>query len=67
MVPTGPISRGRVRGVRSASTSRQTFVAIRYNHVAIDAFPSKRGSPRSARNIVSCTASSASTTEPSMR
>ncbi len=65
--PAGPSSSGRARRERSDSASRQTFVAMRYSQVRSDARPSKRSRPRQARTMVSCTASSASTTEPSMR
>src|SRR5690606_18167857 len=65
---SGVLSIGRTRR-RSAlpSTSRQTLVAIRYNQVCVD--ESFRNESRffHARNIASCTASSASTTEPSIR
>ena len=47
--------------------SKQTFVAIRYNHERTDERPSKRSNARHARTMVSCTASSASKAEPSMR
>jgi hypothetical protein len=47
--------------------SRHTLVAIRYSHDRSEARPSKRVKPRHARTIVSCTASSASNAEPSMR
>ena len=46
-----------MRGPLPDSVSRQTFVAIRYNHVRSDARPSKRSRLRHARTIVSCTAS----------
>jgi hypothetical protein len=45
----------------------QTLVAMRYSQVRRLERPSNRSSARHARTIVSCTASSASKTEPSMR
>ena len=63
----GPRSIGRARRSRPLSMSRQTFVAIRYSHERSAARPSNRLSPRQARIIVSCTASSASNGEASMR
>jgi len=47
--------------------SRQTLVAMRYNHERSDERPSKSPILRQARTIVSCTASSASNDEPSIR
>jgi hypothetical protein len=47
--------------------SRQTFVAMRYSHVLSDDRSLNFSFPFHARSIASCTASSASTTEPSMR
>jgi hypothetical protein len=47
--------------------SRQTLVAIRYNHDRRLERPSKRSPARHARTIVSCTASSASKADPSIR
>lgn len=67
IVPTGPRSIGRTRFARSASASRQTRVAMRVIQVRSEARPSKRSSARQARTIVSCTASSASEAEPSIR
>jgi hypothetical protein len=63
----GPMSIGVARRLRARNMSRQAFVAIRYNHERTDERPSNRSAPRHARNIVSCTASSASNTEPSIR
>ena len=56
----------RSRARRSAAV-RQTFVAMRYSHDRSGALGSKRGSPRHARSIASCKASSASSREPSIR
>jgi hypothetical protein len=47
--------------------SRQTLVAIRYSQERTADRPSKRSYARQARTIVSCTASSASKAEASMR
>ena len=63
----GPRSIGLARRSRPASASKQTFVAIRYSHDLSPERPSNRSSDRQARTIVSCTASSASKAEPSMR
>lgn len=66
-VGLGSTSNARYLRSRPVSMSRHTLVAMRYSHV-----PSEDRSPnpsrfRHARKIASCTASSASTTEPSMR
>ena len=66
-VPSVPISIGRARRLRPSSMSRQTFVAIRYSHDRSEERPSNRSKLRQARTIVSCTASSASNDEPSIR
>ena len=63
----GPISMGRARRCRLRSMSRHTLVAIRYSQERTLERPSKRSAARQARTIVSCTASSASKPEPSMR
>ncbi len=47
--------------------SRQTLVAILYSHARNAAEPSKVSRARHARRNVSCTASSASSKEPSIR
>ena len=47
--------------------SMQTLVATRYSQVRSDASPRKRSPPCHARTMVSCTASSASDAEPSIR
>ena len=52
---------------RDDSASRQTLVAMRYSHVRSDERSSNRSACCQARTIVSCTASSASKAEPSMR
>ena len=43
------------------------FVATRYSHVRTELRPSKRGSARQARSSASWSASSASSTDPSIR
>jgi hypothetical protein len=48
-------------------TSRQVFVAIVYSQRRSELRPSKPFSERHARSIASCSASSASCTEASMR
>ena len=63
----GPRSIGRARRCGPWSMSRHTFVAMRYSHDRSDDRPSKLSMLRHARTIVSCTASSASKPEPSMR
>ncbi len=63
----GPRSTGRARRARALDMSRHTLVAIRYSHERSAARPSKRSKPRQARRKVSCTASSASNGEPSIR
>jgi len=52
---------------RLARTFKQAFVAMRYSQYRVDARPSKPWRPRHARSIVSCTMSSASWNDPSMR
>ncbi len=65
---TGPArSIGRARALRPFSASRQTLVAMRYSQERSADRPSKPRCPRQARTMVSCTASSASKTEPSIR
>ena len=66
-VPTSVSSIGRARRWRPLSMSMQTFVAIRYSQDFSAERPSKRSMLRHARSIVSCTASSASKDEPSIR
>jgi hypothetical protein len=66
-VPAGAISMGRARRPRPFSMSRQTLVAIRYSHGRNPARSSNRPRPRHARTRVSCTASSASWGDPSIR
>ena len=63
----GPSSIGRARRWRPRSISRHTLVAIRYSHDRTLERPSNRSPARQARTIVSCTASSASKPEPSIR
>ena len=58
---------GRARRWRPRNMSRQTLVAIRYNHDRTDERPSKDSKFRQARTIVSWTASSASKPDPSIR
>ena len=64
---TAPRSIGRARRLRPSSMSRHTLVAILYSHDLNAERPSKRSMLRQARSIASCTASSASNVEPSMR
>jgi hypothetical protein len=65
-VAAGPRSTERARRCALRSMSRQMFVAIAYNQVRTDP---RAGScsARQARTMVSCTASSASKPDPSMR
>ena len=63
----GPRSIGSARRFSPRSASRQTFVAIRYSHDRIEDRPSNPSAPFQARSIVSCTASSASKADPSIR
>jgi hypothetical protein len=63
----GPKSIGVARRWRLSSIVRQTFVAILYSHERTEERPSNFSYERHARTIVSCTASSASADEPSMR
>ncbi len=58
---------GRARRCAAGPMSRHTLVAIRYSHVRSAARPSKPSNFDQARTIVSCTASSASKADPSMR
>ena len=63
----GPISIGRARRCTWRPMSMHTLVAMRYSHERTLALPSNRSAERQARSIVSCTASSASKPEPSIR
>ena len=64
--PRRPCSGAPARGARSAS--RQTFVAIRYSHARSVGSPVEASRARARRaGSVSCTASSASSNEPSIR
>ena len=63
----GPRSIGSARRFSPRSASRHTLVAIRYSHDRSEERASNRSAPRQARSIVSCTASSASNAEPSIR
>ncbi len=65
----GPTASGRTRRAvaRLARALRQAFVAMRYSQLRTEARPSKRSTARQARRSVSCTRSSASSSEPSMR
>ena len=47
--------------------SRQTLVAIRYSHVRTELLPANPPSPRQARRNVSWSASSESSSDPSIR
>ena len=63
----GPRSIGRARRCWLRSMSMQTLLAIRYSQDRTLDRPSKPSAFRQARTIVSCTASSASKPEPSIR
>jgi hypothetical protein len=65
--PTSSMSIGSARRRRPFNASKQTLLAMRYSHERTAARPSNRSKLRHARIIVSCTASSASKAEPSMR
>jgi hypothetical protein len=58
---------GSTRCGRRAMWFSDVFVAIVYSHERRELRPSKRPSPRQARSSASCSASSASGTEPSIR
>ena len=63
-----PSPEGNGRRARPSSAVRHAFVAIRYSQVRTDARAlSYRSRAFHARSIVSCTRSSASWTEPSIR
>ncbi len=61
------MSIGRSRRSLPLSTSKQTLVAIRYNQDRIAERPSNLSRLRHARTKASCTASSASKGDPSIR
>ena len=61
------MSIGRARRWRPRSMSRQTLVAMRYSQERTAERPSKLSAFFQARTIVSCTASSASNADPSIR
>lgn len=64
----GPVrSTGRARLLPAFSMSRQTLVAMRYSQERSEERPSNLSKLRQARTSVSCTASSASKAEPSIR
>jgi hypothetical protein len=63
----GPRSIGSARRCLPRSMSRQMLVAIRYSQERTLDRPSKPSAARQARSSVSCTASSASKPEPSIR
>ena len=63
----GPRSIGSARRLSPRSASRHTLVAIRYTQDRTLDRPSKLSAFFHARSIVSCTASSASNADPSMR
>ena len=74
MPPIGPSaahgsdrSMGRARRWLERSWSKQVLLAMRYSQVRSDDRPSNRSRFRHALVRVSCTASSASEDEPSMR
>ena len=58
---------GRARRCAAGAMSRHTLVAIRYSHVRSCERPWNPSNFDQARSSVSCTASSASKAEPSMR
>ena len=60
-------SMGMARRLRLRSMSRQTLVAIRYSHERSADRPSNRSNACQARTMASCTASSASCADPSIR
>jgi hypothetical protein len=62
-----PSPEGSARLPRCSSAVRHALVAMRYNQVRSDERPSKLPYERHARRYVSCTRSSASSAEPSMR
>jgi hypothetical protein len=62
-----PSPDGSGRRPRVSSARRHALVAIRYSQVRTDERPSNPPYPRQARSSVSCTWSSASWTEPSIR
>jgi hypothetical protein len=66
-VEAGPRSIGCARRWAPCSMSKHTLLAMRYTHDFSAARASRRSAARQARTIVSCTASSASDPEPSMR
>lgn len=61
------MSIGTARRLRPFSASMQTLVAMRYSQDRREERPSNFATPFQARTIVSCTASSASNAEPSIR
>jgi hypothetical protein len=61
------MSIGSARRRRPFSMSKHTLLAIRYSQDRSAERPSNRSKPRQARTNVSCTASSASNPEPSIR
>jgi hypothetical protein len=62
---TGPTFAGRRCAARTAF--RHSFVAIRYDQMRIDAYSAKPPRPCHAATRLSCSASSAPGTEPSIR
>ena len=65
--PAPPSPDGSGRRPRRSIAVRHTLVAIRYSQVRTDARPSNPSKDRHARRYVSCTRSSASSAEPSIR
>ena len=61
------VSIERTRRALRRMASRHTFVAILYSHARTRALPSNWSRARHARRNVSCTASSASSNEASIR
>ena len=62
-----PSPDGSGRRPRRSIAVRHTLVAIRYSQVRTDERPSNPSKDRHARRYVSCTRSSASSAEPSIR
>ena len=63
----GPWSGESIRRGRGAISRRQALVLTRYNHARSELRPSNPATPRQAPSNDSCSASSASCIEPSIR
>ncbi len=63
----GPYASGNTRAGRRSMALRQVLVAIRYSQARRELRASNLARPRQARRNASCSASSASCTDPSMR